>query len=140
MTPSISIVTPSFNQRPFVEHCLESVSTQSLSPCEHIILDPGSNDGSREVLTSYASRHPFAQLVFEADDGQADAINKGLRASTGDILAWLNTDDFYPTSDVLDAVERVFHEHPDIDIAYGRGLFVDIEGRKIRDAFIHTDP
>ncbi|MDH4316868.1 MAG: glycosyltransferase [Desulfobulbaceae bacterium] len=89
--PKISIITPSFNQGAFIEDTILSVLLQGYPNTEHIIVDAGSTDGTLEVLGKY--EHSLAKVISEPDNGQSDAINKGMRLATGDILTWLNSDD-----------------------------------------------
>jgi glycosyltransferase involved in cell wall biosynthesis len=91
--PLISIVVPSFNQGRFIEQTLASVAGQCWPRLELIVVDGGSTDETREVVERY--RHVVTHFISEPDRGQADAINKGFRLAEGDILAWLNSDDFY---------------------------------------------
>ncbi len=114
-----------------------SVRAQSFSNYEHIVLDPGSTDGSLEHLRDYAAGNPHVELIVEPDNGQIDAINKGLARANGEILAWLNSDDFLASPDVLCIVDRYFSNNPEIDIAYGRGMRVDGEGKPLREAVVH---
>lgn len=136
----LSIITPSFNQAPFLPRTLESISAQTHPEIEHIIQDAGSTDGSLEILQSYAANKEHVRLTIEKDAGQADAINRGLRLATGAFLCWLNTDDYYEAPDVIAAVARAFEENPDADVVYGRGDFVAPTEETLRTAFIHTDP
>lgn len=88
-----SIVTPSFQQAAFLERTLESVAAQGWPDVEHIVVDGGSTDGSAEILERWSPR--LAWWVSEPDRGQSHAINKGLQHATGDIVAYINSDDFY---------------------------------------------
>lgn len=135
----ISIVSPSFNQSKFLSKMLASVKEQTYRDYEHIIFDPGSTDNSIMMLRQYAKENINADFYVEQDRGQAHAINKGLSRASGEILTWLNTDDYYFDNDALSSVADFFAAHPDVDIAYGRGLRVDPEGRAIKEAFIHPD-
>ncbi|WP_319421339.1 glycosyltransferase family 2 protein [Pleurocapsa sp. FMAR1] len=91
--PKISIVTPSFNQAEFIEATIQSILSQNYPNLEYIIIDGGSTDGSVEIIKQYASYLHF--WCSEPDRGQYDAINKGFAHSTGEIMAWLNSDDMY---------------------------------------------
>ena len=133
---TISVVTPSFNQAPFLPQCLDSVRAQTVAPLEHFVLDPGSTDGSREIAAEYS----HVTLIAESDSGQSDAVNKGFQAATGDVIAWLNSDDAYPHASVFEHVLARFNEEDGPDIVYGRGSFVDVDGTQLRLAHTNTDP
>lgn len=92
--PRISVITVSYNQRDYLEQCLQSVLNQHYPNLEYIVVDGGSTDGSADLLRSYQARHGcFAHLVIEPDRGQSDGLNKGFRLATGEILTWVNSDD-----------------------------------------------
>jgi len=133
---TVSIVTPSFNQAPFLPACIHSVATQTHAPLEHLVFDPGSDDGSREI----AEAAPSVTLFAEPDSGQADAIAKGMRAARGDIIGWLNSDDIYVSNDVFEQVAARFEASDHPDIVYGRGTYVDAAGEHIRDAYTNEKP
>ena len=86
-----SIVTVSFNQRQYLEEALASVLGQDYPAIEYIVVDPGSTDGSRELIESFRDR--LASMIFEPDQGAADGLNKGFQQASGDIFAFLNSDD-----------------------------------------------
>lgn len=91
--PRISIITPSFNQAEYLEECLRSVGEQAGSDVEHIVVDGGSTDGSRQIIKRCAGG--LAWWCSESDRGQSHAINKGLARATGDVVGWLNSDDLF---------------------------------------------
>ena len=122
--PKISIVTPSFNQGDYIEETIKSVLQQNYPNLEHIVVDGGSTDHTRQILAKY----PHLKIICEPDRGQADAVNKGLRAAKGDIIGWLNSDDtYYPG--VLDSVAQTIDPQRGIFIAMGRCAYIDEAGR-----------
>jgi glycosyltransferase involved in cell wall biosynthesis len=125
----ISIVTPSLNQGPFIERTLRSVLDQEGDfDLEYLVFDGGSTDETRGILERYAGR---VRVVVEPDRGQADAINKGLRAATGDVVAWVNSDDLlYPGT--LARVAETFRANPGLVWLHGRCEIVDEDDRPIR--------
>jgi glycosyltransferase involved in cell wall biosynthesis len=128
-TVKISIVTLSFNQRDYLQEALESVLSQEYPDLEYIVVDPGSTDGSRELILSYGDR--IAATIFEPDRGAAEGLNRGFGKATGDIYGFLNADDIlFPGS--LKRVAEFFRNHPDCDMVMGNGYKIDGQGRKIR--------
>src|SRR5579862_2261918 len=103
--PSLSIVTPSYNSAEFLEDALRSVARQQGIAAEHIVIDGASTDDTVAIL----QRHPSVQWLSERDRGQSDAINKGFLRATGDLVGWLNADDYYLPGG-LEAIARAAHE------------------------------
>lgn len=89
--PLISVITPSYNQGKYVQQTIESVLAQNYPCVEHIVVDGGSSDNTVSILR----RYPHLKWLSEPDHGQADALNKGLKMATGDVIGWVNSDDFY---------------------------------------------
>jgi len=124
----VSIITPSYNQGQFLEETILSVLNQDYPDLEYIIIDGGSTDNSVEIIKRY--QHRLAYWVSEPDKGQADAITKGFKKATGEILAWLNSDDLY-TKRAIPTIVDFFSRHKDIDCVYGDLHEIDTEGKKI---------
>ncbi|HQI40847.1 MAG: hypothetical protein B6D44_04590 [Ignavibacteriales bacterium UTCHB2] len=116
----ISIVTPSLNQGEYIEQTIKSVLNQDYNNYEHIIIDGASEDKTIEILNKY--KH--LRWISEKDKGQSNAINKGLYLATGDIFAWLNSDDYYENNIFL-SVAEYFTINPDCDFLYGDITYVD---------------
>jgi len=112
-TPRISIVTPCLNRADFVAEAVESVLEQGYPDVEHIVVDGGSTDGTLEVL----ARYPHLKVISEPDTGLYDALNKGIRMATGELIGHLNSDDLYPP-DTFRAVVEGF-ARPGVDMISG---------------------
>lgn len=125
MLPKISIITPSYNQADYIESTIQSVQAQSYPNLEHRVIDGGSSDGTLEILRRYEQSLSW---ISEPDNGQAEAINKGFRQATGEIVAWLNSDDIYLPG-ALQQVGQFFVQQPDIDVIYGDYHLIDPGGR-----------
>lgn len=121
----VSIVTPSYNQARYLEQTIQSVLQQDYPHIEYIVMDGASSDGSVEIIKKYAGQLTYWES--QQDLGQADAINKGFARATGDIVAWLNSDDYYLPG-IISKVVQVFEENPDVVLIYGNMLAVDENG------------
>lgn len=129
----ITIVTPSYNQAKFLEETICSVLSQDYPNLEYIVIDGGSSDNSVDIIRKYKSQ--VAYWVSEPDLGQTHAINKGLERATGDLIAWLNSDDTF-VPDALVKVVDFFQQNPHVDIVFGDTLFTKADGTPIK----RTDP
>lgn len=129
----ISIVTSSYNQSAYLREAIHSVLEQSLDAhreeLEFLVVDPGSTDGSRELIDSYGPR--ISVRIYRRDDGAADGLHHAFEEATGEIFGFLNADDFlYP--DALPAVLEHFRAHPETDILLGDGWIVNGKGEEVR--------
>lgn len=143
----VSIITPSYNQAAFLERTIQSVLNQTYPHIEYIIIDGGSQDGSVNIIQKYESR--LKHWVSEKDRGQTDAINKGFALASGEILAWINSDDTYEPEAAAWAVEYL-NSHPEVGLVYGDASFINekdevigtfpaaqTDYRKLRRGYVH---
>lgn len=126
--PSISIVTPSYNQAQFIRETIDSVLNQNYPNLEYWVIDGGSTDGTVDILKSYGKK---IKWVSEKDKGQTEAINKGFAKCHGEILAYLNSDDAY-LPNTLHTVAEHFQAHPESQWLTGDYFIIDEHGRKFQ--------
>jgi GT2 family glycosyltransferase len=124
----LTFVIPTRNQARFIRQCIDSCLMQGVADSEVLVLDGASTDGTQEVLASYGKRIRWRSA---RDRGQSDAINQGVRMARGELIAWINSDDYYTTPDSLRRLVEVFDEDPRLDVAYGNGERVDVDGRRL---------
>jgi glycosyltransferase involved in cell wall biosynthesis len=124
--PRVSIITPSYNQAEFLEQTIRSVLEQNYPELEYIIIDGASRDNSPEIIQKYASH--LAYWVSEPDHGQAEAINKGFQRASGEIIAWLNSDDVY-TPGAIQAAVQALQAAQTAGFVYGNTLSMDEKGQ-----------
>src|SRR5690606_11312876 len=123
--PKVSVITVCFNSESTIRDTIESVRGQRYENIEHIIVDGGSSDGTMDVVSEYADS--LGGVVSEPDKGLYDAMNKGIRLASGDIVGILNSDDFYECNDVIGAIVDSFVDDPNLDIVFGDVVFVQPE-------------
>lgn len=122
----ISIVTISYNQVKFLRKCIDSVLSQDGVDLEYIVVDPGSEDGSREIIKEYGDN---IRVIFEPDAGPADGLRKGFSVATGDIYGYINSDDFYLPG-ALKKIIRAFECSQGSDVVCGAGIRLDVINNK----------
>lgn len=125
----ISVVTISFNQAQFLRACIDSVLGQRYENLQYIVVDPGSTDGSRDIIDSYGDR---LQRLYEPDSGPADGLNNGFRHATGEVYYFLNADDVLIPG-ALEYAASMFEAHPDMDVLCGSGYKVDANGKVLQE-------
>jgi glycosyltransferase involved in cell wall biosynthesis len=130
MLPKITIITPSFNQGEFLEETILSVLSQNYPNLEYLIMDGGSTDNSVDIIKKYQAQISF--WVSEKDSGQAEAINKGLKRASGEIISWLCSDDVY-LPDALHKVADLFGKNPDSVMLHGKAVLF---GNSIKERVI----
>lgn len=108
---SLSIITPVYNGEKFIEACLQNVIEQHCLEAEHLIVDGKSSDRTISIVQQYAERYPHIRWISEKDQGQSDAMNKGISNAKGEIVSFLNVDDYYEP-DVLNRVVNIFQSLP----------------------------
>ena len=123
--PKISIITPSFNQADYLEQTILSILEQQYPNLEYIVIDGGSTDGSLDIIRKYENQ--IAYWVSEKDNGLYHALQKGFEKSTGEIMAWLNSDDLYQKNSLF-AVAKVFSQHKNINWVMGKNSWYDESG------------
>jgi glycosyltransferase involved in cell wall biosynthesis len=128
---TFSIVVPSYQQARFLSKNFESLAQQGVENLEVIVQDGGSTDGSVDIIRKW-EKHSWKSFKWESkrDKGQTDAINQGLKKATGDIVSFLNSDD-YLLPNALKTVERYFEQNPDLQMLYGKALHVNEDGKTI---------
>lgn len=130
--PRITVVTPAYNSAELIDDCIASVLEQQYPNLEYIVVDGGSSDGTVDVVRRYEDR--LRSWTSEPDNGQADALNKGFRRATGELVCWLNSDDFfYPGA--LEAAAKAYLADPNAPFLFGNGYRVDRGGRKLAEFF-----
>lgn len=127
----LTVVTPSYNQGKYIKRTIDSVLSQNIQDMEYIVMDGGSSDGTVDILKTYSDRIIWRS---ETDKGQTDAVNKGIRLATGDIIGWLNSDDIYFPG-AVQKVLKVFEEKPEVNVVYGNAWHIAEDDSYIEDYY-----
>ncbi|MDH5682011.1 MAG: glycosyltransferase, partial [Spirochaetota bacterium] len=125
----ISVITVCYNSEKTIEETLKSIYAQSYPNIEHVIIDGQSTDRTVDIIKKYKDQYQY--FVSEKDNGIYHAMNKGIEASSGDILFFLNSDDYFPDEKVVEDVVNKFVENPELDAVYGNQSFYDNKGLKL---------
>ena len=125
-------MTPSYNQGEYIEEAIKSILNQGYENFEHIIVDNCSDDQTPEIIKKY----PHVVFICEPDEGQSDALNKGFSKASGDIIGWLNADDFY-LEDTFNKVVSLFEKDEELDGVYSNVHFIDKHGNMTNDLITH---
>lgn len=125
----VSFVIPTRNQAPFLRRCLDSCLAQGLPDAEVLVQDGASTDGTQAILASYGDR---VRWVSERDAGQAQAVNRAVARATGDVVAWINSDDCWAGPGALAPAVAAFDADPALDLLFGDALVVDAAGAPLR--------
>ena len=123
----VSIITVTFNSELYVADCLASVKAQKYHNIEHIIIDGGSTDKTISIVKKFSN---IKKVVSEPDKGIYHAMNKGIEIASGDIIGFLNSDDFYSNDEVISKVAKEFEKDPNLDICYADLIYVDQKNTK----------
>lgn len=126
--PRLSVITPVFNGIRFIESCIVNVMQQECAEVEHIIVDGGSADGTVEIIKKYAEKHAHIRWVSEKDEGQSHAMNKGVAMARGDIIGFLNVDDYYEPN-VFCLITELFKRLPETTLLVGNCNIWDNDGK-----------
>lgn len=133
--PKVSIITPSYNQGQFIAYTIESVLNQTYPNIEYIVVDGGSTDDTMQVVERYADRIDL--VIHEKDKGQSDAINKGFKAATGELVGWINSDDVLH-EDCVERIVELYIKNPSGSIYYGSSLTI-LDKNNVESGVIKVD-
>lgn len=126
----VSIITPSYNQGEYIEETIESILGQTYKNIELIIVDGKSTDNTHKVLDKYKNIENV-KIIIESDKGQSDAINKGFKIATGELVGWVNSDDLLEP-DCIDKVVSEYYKNPKASIIFGNIMLIDSKGKDIK--------
>lgn len=126
--PKISVIIPSFNQGEYIQRTISSILSQNYPNLECLVMDGGSTDNTIDILNRYGTN-----IIWESktDNGQANAVNKGIQKSTGEVIAWINSDDTYEPETLM-TIGQTFKDNSDISLVYGKANYIDKNDRYLR--------
>lgn len=123
----ISVITPTYNSVKYIADCIENVASQNVHALEHIVIDGGSTDGTVDRLRALVEQYPHLTFVSEKDRGQSDAMNKGLKMASGDVVGFLNVDDYYEPG-AIDEALALLNTHASLDMVVGACRAINEDG------------
>lgn len=126
----VSIITPSYNQGEYIEETIKSILGQTYKNIELIIVDGNSTDNTHQVLDKYKNIENV-KIIIESDKGQSDAINKGFKLATGELVGWVNSDDLLE-SNCIEKIVKEYHKNPNVSIIFGDIMLIDSKGKEIK--------
>lgn len=124
----LSFVVPTRNQARFIGQCIDGCLAQQIPDSEIVVVDGASTDDTTQVLARYGDR---VRWISEPDRGQSDALNKGIRMASGELIAWINSDDYYASPKAIAKLLEAVDAERDVDIVYGNGVRVDEGGAEV---------
>lgn len=124
---SLTVITPVFNGEKYIENCLKNVAEQAFEGLEHLIMDGESSDGTVKIVQSWKEKYPHIRIISEKDNGQSDAMNKGIREAKGSIIGFLNVDDYYEPQ-VLPTIPGLFSDLPEPSFVCGNLNIWNVDG------------
>jgi glycosyltransferase involved in cell wall biosynthesis len=134
----VTVITPTYNQGEFIEDTIKSVIFQTYKNIEYLIIDNESDDKTEQIVNQYRALYGNIRYIREKDSGQADALNKGFNLANGNIVCWLNSDDYYAHNNVIEKIVGIFSEKQDIDVIFGNGYCCDKLGNISHPHMINT--
>lgn len=134
----VTVITPTYNQGEFIEDTIKSVIYQTYKNIDYLIIDNESDDKTEEIVNKYRALCGNIRYIREKDRGQADALNKGFNLANGNIVCWLNSDDYYADNTVIEKIVGIFKEKQDIDVIFGNGYCCDKSGKISYPHIINT--
>ncbi len=127
---TLTIITPVFNSISYIEKCILNVIEQNCQDIIHLIIDGGSDDGTKEIIEKYSKEYNHIKWISERDNGQSDAMNKGLKMVRSGYISFLNVDDFYENN-LLNKIINIFKQNPNLDFIVGNCNVIDENGELI---------
>jgi glycosyltransferase involved in cell wall biosynthesis len=135
----VSIIVPNRNYAVYLTDCLDSIAMQTYQNIEVLLADGNSSDKSIDIFDKYSEKYGW-KIYSREDNGQIDAISRGLQLATGDIQCWLNSDDFFLSNKSIETIVNLFEEYPSVDMVTLGGYYTDSNGHFLRSAKLLTHP